>query len=163
MICVCFSGTWWNSTHCVLLKGGFPSGVTGFVLVFLWSLSLGFLHWSERGGLLVLAVHIIADFTIGLLIMMATRRQSETVSTKQRQASSPGASNSVSFFVSQCCQLEGDVDVQRAPDVQLCLIVLRFFPANSPSLSRNEAIEFQREKVFLFGKNITIFFFTIYT
>lgn len=49
--------------------GGFPCGLSGLGLVFVWGWLLGLLR-SICGGLgLVLGIHIVADFTIGCLVM----------------------------------------------------------------------------------------------
>jgi len=51
------------------VAGGFPSGVSGGVLVFVWGVFLGLLRWWTGGMLLVILLHVQADFVIFVLIM----------------------------------------------------------------------------------------------
>jgi len=49
--------------------GGFPSGVSGFILVTGWGFVLGLLRCLSGGILLSYAIHIVADATIGFLVL----------------------------------------------------------------------------------------------
>ena len=50
------------------VRGGFPNGFLGGVLVFLWGAALGFLRIYANGILPGYIVHVVADLTIALLI-----------------------------------------------------------------------------------------------
>lgn len=80
---------------------GFPSGTLGFIMVWCWGLALGMLRSASQGLFLVYGVHVIADFTIGLLVMathptpmsmtnsqMKRPRQLPKTSIAQKRASS---------------------------------------------------------------------------
>jgi len=49
--------------------GGFPSGVSGFILVTGWGFVLGLLRCLSGGILLSYVTHIVADATIGFLVL----------------------------------------------------------------------------------------------
>ena len=54
---------------------GFPSELSGFVLTLLWSLFLcGLRLWSGGVGLVIL-VHVVADITIGVLVLGEKERK----------------------------------------------------------------------------------------
>ena len=66
-----------HSTYFALLHylGGFPRGLSGFVLVLIWSLFLGILRIWSGGMALVFLLHIQADVTIFLLVLVEDRRR----------------------------------------------------------------------------------------
>ena len=69
------------------VRGGFPNGALGGLLVFLWGAALGFLRVYSQGLLAGYLVHVVADITIALLI--ANRHtnllQEEQLSSASRQ------------------------------------------------------------------------------
>ena len=57
------------------VKGGFPSGISGGLLVFIWGVFLGILRlWSSGIGL-VLGIHFQADLVIFVLLLAEKRRK----------------------------------------------------------------------------------------
>lgn len=61
---------------------GFPSGKTGFGLVFVWALFLGFLRWWTAGFGLVIMLHIQADVVIFALVMIEEEKRKATALKK---------------------------------------------------------------------------------
>ncbi len=47
---------------------GFPGGVVGVVMVFIWSLFLGFIRYKSKGMLAPLAAHFFADLSIVIIL-----------------------------------------------------------------------------------------------
>lgn len=74
------------------VKGGFPSGASGGVLVFVWAVVLGVLRIVDDGTLLVYLIHIVADATIGVLILRRGAR-------RRPRRSTAGRSHSPSFAI----------------------------------------------------------------
>lgn len=74
------------------VKGGFPSGAVGGVLVFIWGVVLGVLRIVDDGTLLVYLIHIVADATIGVLIFRRGAR-------RRPRRSTAGRSHSPSFAI----------------------------------------------------------------
>mmetsp|Transcript_54015 Transcript_54015/g.101316 ORF Transcript_54015/g.101316 Transcript_54015/m.101316 type:complete len:290 (+) Transcript_54015:24-893(+) len=66
-----------HSTLFALLHylGGFPRGVSGFLLVLIWGLFLDILRLWSGGMALVLLLHVQADVTIFLLVLVEARRR----------------------------------------------------------------------------------------
>ncbi len=48
---------------------GLPGGWTGIIMVFIWSLFLGYLRYRSKGMLAPIIAHFFADFTIFLLLL----------------------------------------------------------------------------------------------
>ena len=58
---------WFSFLH---YQSGFPSGVLGIVLTFIFGVMMGYLVRRTKGVLLVVSIHSIADFVIFLLIIL---------------------------------------------------------------------------------------------
>jgi len=65
---------------------GLPSGRSGFFMVWLWALFLGFLRWWSGGLALVLMLHVQADVVIFLLVMI---EENERIKNLEEEKKSP--------------------------------------------------------------------------
>jgi membrane protease YdiL (CAAX protease family) len=50
-------------------RNGFPNGISGFFLVFIYGIMLGIIRRISKGMLAPVITHIAADFTIFLIIV----------------------------------------------------------------------------------------------
>ncbi len=55
---------------CLHYQAGFPSGIWGVLLTFIFGLMMGYLVWKSHGILLPIIVHAVADFAVFLLVVM---------------------------------------------------------------------------------------------
>ena len=58
---------WFSFLH---YQSGFPSGMIGIVLTFVFGLMMGYLVYRTKGLLVPIIVHALADFSIFILIML---------------------------------------------------------------------------------------------
>jgi len=47
---------------------GFPGGIIGVIMVFIWSLFLGIIRYKSKGMLPSLVAHFFADLTIAIIL-----------------------------------------------------------------------------------------------
>jgi len=66
-IALVLQGVWFSFLH---YQSGFPAGVTGMVMTYIFAIMMGVLVRRTRGLLLAIVIHAIADFWIFLLIVM---------------------------------------------------------------------------------------------
>ena len=60
-------GIWFSFLH---YQNGFPAGITGMMMTFIFGIMMGVLVRRTRGLLLAIVIHAIADFWIFLLIVL---------------------------------------------------------------------------------------------
>merc|ERR1711924_160742 len=68
------------------VAGGFPSGASGGLLVFIWGTFLGILRYWTGGMALVLVLHFQADVVIFILVLLEKRRRQTNFTASSRTA-----------------------------------------------------------------------------
>lgn len=58
---------WFSFLH---YQAGFPSGVLGILLTFIFGIMMGYLVKRTRGLMLSIVVHVVADFVVFMLILL---------------------------------------------------------------------------------------------